>query len=88
MDKVITVIPGDGIGSEITAEAIKVLDAVSKVRGHNFEYKFADIGGVAYDKAIADLSESEIEEIDDWSDERSEERRVGKECRSRWSPYH
>src|SRR2546429_7235934 len=24
-----------------------------------------------------------------WSDEiRSEERRVGKECRSRWSPYH
>ena len=21
-------------------------------------------------------------------DERSEERRVGKECRSRWSPYH
>ena len=26
----------------------------------------------------------------DWSPEimRSEERRVGKECRSRWSPYH
>src|SRR5215475_6251343 len=23
-----------------------------------------------------------------WRDERSEERRVGKECRSRWSPYH
>ena len=22
------------------------------------------------------------------SDSRSEERRVGKECRSRWSPYH
>ena len=22
------------------------------------------------------------------SDPRSEERRVGKECRSRWSPYH
>src|ERR1035437_827750 len=22
-----------------------------------------------------------------WSDDRSEERRVGKECRSRWSPY-
>ena len=25
---------------------------------------------------------------DDKWDERSEERRVGKECRSRWSPYH
>ena len=23
-----------------------------------------------------------------FADERSEERRVGKECRSRWSPYH
>ena len=26
--------------------------------------------------------------IDSWNDWRSEERRVGKECRSRWSPYH
>ena len=30
--------------------------------------------------------------VDDWlqreRDNRSEERRVGKECRSRWSPYH
>ena len=24
----------------------------------------------------------------DEADDRSEERRVGKECRSRWSPYH
>ena len=23
-----------------------------------------------------------------FADDRSEERRVGKECRSRWSPYH
>ena len=23
-----------------------------------------------------------------WIEDRSEERRVGKECRSRWSPYH
>src|SRR3712207_2347870 len=26
--------------------------------------------------------------LDDLGAERSEERRVGKECRSRWSPYH
>ena len=27
--------------------------------------------------------------VQDWTGEvRSEERRVGKECRSRWSPYH
>ena len=31
-----------------------------------------------------------LSEIDDFPDHpfRSEERRVGKECRSRWSPYH
>ena len=27
-------------------------------------------------------------DIRTWSPDRSEERRVGKECRSRWSPYH
>ena len=27
-------------------------------------------------------------EEDIHSEDRSEERRVGKECRSRWSPYH
>ena len=30
----------------------------------------------------------EIELSDDYFLDRSEERRVGKECRSRWSPYH
>ena len=30
------------------------------------------------------LMEHQVEE----TDYRSEERRVGKECRSRWSPYH
>ena len=33
-------------------------------------------------KAISELKE------EDENFERSEERRVGKECRSRWSPYH
>ena len=32
------------------------------------------------------LTEDEISAIRDYI--RSEERRVGKECRSRWSPYH
>ena len=30
----------------------------------------------------------EIAEMTDFTLCRSEERRVGKECRSRWSPYH
>ena len=29
-----------------------------------------------------------VGDVVETSDGRSEERRVGKECRSRWSPYH
>ena len=35
-------------------------------------------------KAVAESGKKALVAIDD----RSEERRVGKECRSRWSPYH
>ena len=36
------------------------------------------------------IKEIEAEQLKETVDqfERSEERRVGKECRSRWSPYH
>ena len=36
--------------------------------------------------AKSDASESEVLRLT--NADRSEERRVGKECRSRWSPYH
>ena len=38
----------------------------------------------------SDVSEREALSIEWWENrlDRSEERRVGKECRSRWSPYH
>src|SRR2546426_9543248 len=32
--------------------------------------------------------EYRLSEVEGYTAERSEERRVGKECRSRWSPYH
>ena len=41
--------------------------------------------------ATEDLAEAKISaeaELSEMPVERSEERRVGKECRSRWSPYH
>ena len=41
------------------------------------------------DEEIAELLEHRFILLDGFaSKERSEERRVGKECRSRWSPYH
>src|SRR6266480_5390393 len=39
-------------------------------------------GGEGFAVALEDVSLAE------GSSDRSEERRVGKECRSRWSPYH
>lgn len=50
MKKRITVLAGDGIGPEITCEAIKVLDRVGEVYGHTFEYTYVDIGGCSIDK--------------------------------------
>ena len=50
MEKKIAVIRGDGIGPEIVAEAIKVLDAVAAKYGHSFTYDEVDMGGVAIDK--------------------------------------
>jgi 3-isopropylmalate dehydrogenase len=41
----IAVLPGDGIGSEIVAEAVRVLRALDE----GFELEFADVGGKAYD---------------------------------------
>jgi 3-isopropylmalate dehydrogenase len=41
----IAVLPGDGIGKEIVAEAVKVLRAL----GEPLELEFADVGGAAYD---------------------------------------
>ncbi|MBQ8893317.1 MAG: 3-isopropylmalate dehydrogenase [Clostridia bacterium] len=50
MNKKITVLPGDGIGPEIVAEAIKVLNKVADQFGHSFEYTYVDIGGCSIDK--------------------------------------
>lgn len=65
----IAVISGDGIGPEITSEAINVLDAVGKIRGYTFNYRPADMGGVAYDEATKSMSYDEKMGIDGWGDE-------------------
>ncbi len=47
MEYKIAVLPGDGIGPEIIAEAIKVLNAVAVRFGHAFSYEYGLIGGAA-----------------------------------------
>ena len=46
----VAVIPGDGIGPDIVAEAIKVLKTIGEKFGHRFEYEYAIAGGCSIDK--------------------------------------
>ncbi len=49
MDCNIAVIKGDGIGPEVVAQAMKVLDAVGKKYGHTFCYEQLLMGGCSID---------------------------------------
>lgn len=54
------VIAGDGIGPEVTAEAIKVLDAVGQKYGHTFEYTEILMGGCSIDATGVPLTDEAI----------------------------
>ncbi|MBI2885654.1 MAG: 3-isopropylmalate dehydrogenase [Chloroflexi bacterium] len=49
MKYTIAVLPGDGVGPEVMAEGIKVLQAVSKKFGHEFQLHRGVVGGAAID---------------------------------------
>jgi 3-isopropylmalate dehydrogenase len=46
----IAVLPGDGIGPEVIAEATKVLEAVGRKFKHYFVFHTGDVGGASIDK--------------------------------------
>ncbi len=46
----LAVLPGDGVGPEVTSEAIKVLQAAGKRFGHDFSLQYGLIGGAAIDE--------------------------------------
>ena len=48
--KKIAVLPGDGIGPEIIAQAVRVLEKIGTVYGHKFEFTYAPVGGCAIDQ--------------------------------------
>ncbi|HHF3177087.1 TPA: 3-isopropylmalate dehydrogenase [Vibrio alginolyticus] len=56
----IAVLPGDGIGPEVMAQAHKVLDAIEKKHGIAFECDEHDVGGIAIDNHGCPLPESTI----------------------------
>ena len=49
MSKTVLVLPGDGIGPEIVAEAVKVLEALRAMAGLDVRLEFAQVGGAAID---------------------------------------
>ena len=60
MIKNIAVIRGDGIGPEIVAQTLRVLDRTAELYGHTFNYTDVDMGGCALDKYGNPLPESEL----------------------------
>ena len=62
MKKKIAILPGDGIGKEVIREAVKVLDAIATVFGHDFTYEEGLIGASAID-AVGDPFPLETENL-------------------------
>ncbi len=61
MEKTIALIPGDGIGPDIVAEAVKVLDLIAEKYDHKFNYKTVIAGGSAIDKFGEPLPKEQLD---------------------------
>lgn len=60
MSKKLLILPGDGIGPEIVAEAVKVLDVLGDEYGLSIEMETAAVGGAGYDVAGNPLPEETL----------------------------
>jgi 3-isopropylmalate dehydrogenase len=61
MEASITVLPGDGIGPEVTGAAVATLTAVADRFGHHFEFEDQLLGGIAIDQTGAALPGATLE---------------------------
>lgn len=57
----IVALPGDGVGPEIVAQAIKVLEAVGSKWGHRFNFTSFLVGGVAIDELGVPMEEGALD---------------------------
>jgi 3-isopropylmalate dehydrogenase len=60
MQAKLIVLPGDGIGPEITAVAQKVLEAIARKFDHSFAFQEEHIGGVAIDRVGTPLPDATL----------------------------
>ena len=61
MEKNIVVIKGDGIGPEVTEQAVKVLHVIAQRFSHTFNYVYAMLGAEAIDKTGSALPAETVE---------------------------
>jgi 3-isopropylmalate dehydrogenase len=61
----LVVLPGDGVGPEVTTEGIKVLEAIGRRFGHSFKLQYGLVGGIAIDKEGTALSEETLKMCQD-----------------------
>ena len=61
IEKKIAVLSGDGIGPEVTAQALKVLKTIEKKFGYRFSYHSADVGAIAIDHHGVPLPDSTLQ---------------------------
>ena len=50
MSNHILILPGDGIGPEVTNEAVRIVDWMNNHAGTDFTTSEANLGGIAYDE--------------------------------------
>src|SRR5947208_16074980 len=65
---------------------LEVVRSIKQYRGEG--YLWGWIRQIATSKALMRIRQDRVRETEELHEERSEERRVGKECRSRWSTDH
>ncbi len=57
----LAVIPGDGIGPEVTAETLPLLDKIGTLFGHSFTYTEVEAGGCAIDAVGEPLPQTTVD---------------------------
>lgn len=60
MEYKITLLPGDGIGPEVVAEAVRVLDVIASKYNHTFDFQERLMGGCSIDKYGSSLTDETL----------------------------
>ena len=92
--KLLEKVPGNAAEGDMNAQIEEVLEAAQQALALNDTSQAVELYGMVLSQmpehagALLGLTNAFIKSAALDEAKRSEERRVGKECRSRWSPYH